>query len=92
MRASLLLVLTLIPTLARAEYRAFELVIRQTDGGERVEVSSLNPAEYRRYYPLPAGARIDYRATWRCPGNTSWHRPICPNPRAVAAPAPTAGP
>ena len=77
----LILILCTGPTLARAEYRAFELVIRTPAGVERVEVSNLNPAEYRMHYPVPYGAQVGYRATWLCRGNTSWHLAICPNPR-----------
>ena len=72
------------PTLARAEYRAFELVISVPGLPDRIEISNLDPVEYRHYYPVPLNGRVIYRATWMCRGNTSEHRPICPNPRARA--------
>jgi hypothetical protein len=83
---SLLVGLLLNPTIARAEYRAFELVIITPGLPDRVEISNLDPVEYRHFYPVPLNARVIYRATWMCRGNTSEHRPICPNPRAAPAP------
>ena len=72
----------LIPTIVRAEYRAFELVISTPGLADRVEISNLDPVEYRHFYPVPLNAKVWYRATWMCRGNTSHHQPICPNPRA----------
>lgn len=66
---------------ASAEYRAFELVLTGGDGTERVQLSSLTPAQYALYYPLPTGTKIRYRATWMCRGNTSFQKPVCPNPK-----------
>lgn len=61
-----------------AEYRAFELVIRnQVTGAERVVLSNLDPDQYRGYHPLDPGETITYRATWMCKGNTS-DQPVCP--------------
>ena len=68
---------------AFAEYRAFELVIADgTSGQERVVLSSLDPLQYPKYYPVKAGDKISYRATWHCKGNTANFQPICPNPKA----------
>jgi len=74
---------------ARAEYRAFELVIvNSTTGQERVERSSLDPKQYTRYYPVKVDEAVTYRATWMCRGNTSHAKPLCPQPdtRSPAAP------
>lgn len=66
---------------APAEYRAFELVITDsTSGQERITLSTLDPLQYRRYYAIKMNDKVTYRATWRCRGNTSWNRPICPKP------------
>lgn len=71
---------------AHAEYRAFELVIaNSTTGQERVVTSTLDPLQYRRYYPLKVDDVVTYRDTWRCRGNTSWNKPICPKPEKTAA-------
>ena len=78
------LALTLIfaPALASAQYRAFELVITDpTTGRERVEISTLDPLQYRQYHPTKPEEQISYRATWMCKGNTSNFKPICPNPK-----------
>lgn len=66
---------------AFAEYRAFELVITTGEGEERVEISNLTPVQYRQYYPLPAGTKVQYRKTWMCRGNTADRKPVCPNPK-----------
>ncbi len=56
---------------AHAEYRAFELVITDsTSGQERVVLSTLDPNQYRGYYPAKPGEKITYRQSWRCKGNT----------------------
>lgn len=74
-------------SLARAEYRAFELVIaNEATGSERVVVSSLDPRQYRRYYPIKADETITYRQTWMCRGNTSGHKPTCPKPDEETGP------
>ncbi|HMN67757.1 MAG TPA: hypothetical protein PKC28_04385 [Bdellovibrionales bacterium] len=68
--------------MARAEYRVFELVIMDpTSGQERVEVSNLDPRQYRKYHPLKLEESITYRATWMCKGNTSHRKRYCPNPK-----------
>jgi hypothetical protein len=73
---------------ARAEYRAFELVItNSTTGQERVVVSTLDPRRWRRYYPVKYDDRVIYRATWMCRGNTSGHKPVCPKPEAGSGPS-----
>jgi len=85
-----LFILTLLAaaaTTAHAEYRAFELVITNpTTGQERVVLSTLDPNQYRRFYPIMPEERVTYRQTWRCRGNTSNFQAICPKPEK---PAPT---
>lgn len=65
---------------AQAEYRAFELVITNAaTGQERVVVSTLDPNQYRVFYPVAIEEKVTYRATWRCKGNTSL-KPVCGKP------------
>jgi hypothetical protein len=82
----LILLLTLLfPFMAQAEYRAFELVITDsTSGQERVVLSTLDPNQYRGYYPIKPEEKITYRQTWRCKGNTSGYKAICPKPEVPA--------
>jgi hypothetical protein len=75
------LILSLFCSSLQAEYRAFELVIRDpTSGQERTVISTLDPNQYRRWNPVKPEERIFYKATWRCRGNTSDFKPICPRP------------
>jgi hypothetical protein len=75
--------------IALAEYRAFELVIvDSTTGQERVVVSTLDPRQYRKYYPVKYDDQITYRATWMCKGNTSGHKPVCAKPEVGSGPIP----
>jgi hypothetical protein len=70
-------------TAARAEYRAFELVLTDpTTGQEKVVVSTLDPWQYVIYHPVGPQVQVIYRSTWMCRGNTSNFKPICPNPKA----------
>jgi hypothetical protein len=85
---------------ARAEYRVFLLKISKTSTepntnstaapnapAESISFeSTLDPEQYRGYYPLAANETITYTDTWRCRGRTD-NRPHCPNPRAPAAAA-----
>jgi hypothetical protein len=76
-----LLILILWNFSVQAEYRAFELVISDTDSGkERVVISTLDPFQWVGYHPLAKSEGITYRSTWRCRGNTSHFAPICPKP------------
>lgn len=79
--AHLLVYLFLTATMAQAEYRAFELVITNTTTGqERVVLSTLDPLQYRHYYPVRPEETVLYRATWMCRGNTSHFLRLCPRP------------
>lgn len=84
-----LLLAFFIPT-AHAEYRAFELVITSpTTGQERTVLSTLDPRQYRRYYPVKYDDQITYTDTWMCKGNTSGHKPVCPKPDKGSGPSPS---
>ena len=71
---------------ARAEYRAFELVITNTaTGTERVVIATLDPKQFRAYYPVALEEQVTYRATWKCKGNTA-QKPVCAKPDTATSP------
>lgn len=74
---------------AHAEYRMFTLRITNTQTQDvRLVNSTLDPIQYRTYYPVKAEEQIVYTDTWRCYGRTDDFKPPCPSPRAPAeAPA-----
>jgi len=72
--------LSLLSLEARAEYRAYRLVITNTlTGGQRSVVSNLDPDQYRDLYPVLKEEEITLDGSWKCYGDTS-HQPICPAP------------
>jgi hypothetical protein len=65
------------------EYRAFELRIDDPQkGSSRTVISVLDHLQYRDYYSVATNEAIALVGTWRCRGNTSNYRPICPKPAA----------
>jgi hypothetical protein len=79
-------------TPSSAEYRVFELVITNTQTQDvRTVLSTLDPIQYPRYYPVLATEVVSYTQTWRCYGRTGDFQPYCPNPKAQS-PAPSANP
>jgi hypothetical protein len=86
------LFMILFSQIVHAEYRAFELVIvSSTTGQERVVISTLDPRQYRKYYPVNYDDQITYRDTWMCKGNTSSHKPVCAKPAEGSGPIPDPG-
>lgn len=78
---SMLSLFLLLPLQTKGEYRAFLIEIRTPEGELVREVTStLDPLQYRTYYPLPKEYSALYTQTWMCYGRTS-HQPICPNPK-----------
>ena len=72
---------------AQAEYRVFELVItNSTTGQERVEISTLDPNQYRTYFAVRRDESVLYRATWMCKGNTAF-KPVCSRPETEGRPS-----
>jgi len=73
-----------------AEYRVFVLKIQMPgeEGGKLIK-STLDPEQYRGYYPVPDGATVTYVETWRCFGRTGL-QPMCDNPKAAANTEPEA--
>ncbi|MEK2688103.1 hypothetical protein [Bdellovibrio sp. GT3] len=85
---------SLIPMLAQAEYRVFVLKIstsakpsegqdasENTEPAFRLVESTLDPEQYRAFYPVAADETITYIDTWRCYGRTGGMKPLCPNPK-----------
>ncbi|MEK6774558.1 MAG: hypothetical protein AABY64_11490 [Bdellovibrionota bacterium] len=77
---------------AIGEYRVFLLKISKnppatpvTPGApppeDKVFESTLDPEQYRTYYPVRPDEKISYTETWRCYGRTSGEIPFCPNPK-----------
>lgn len=79
-------------SLALAEYRVFELVIRNTETQtEKVVISTLDPLQYTDYYPVLQNEVVLYRDTWMCYGSTAY-RQTCPNPRLEQQRTPASNP
>lgn len=77
------LIFLLIGNSAWGEYRAFELVIKNpTTGQERIVISTLDPQQYRGYYPVSSEETVTYKSTWKCYGSSPHLTPICSNPKA----------
>lgn len=91
---------------AHAEYRVFVLKISKRapasaeapagmptpSSDYRLVHSTLDPEQYRGYYPVAQDEDITYIDTWRCYGRTDNFKDFCPNPKAqnaaLTAPAP----
>jgi hypothetical protein len=85
----LFLILLAVSDLGRAEYRVFNLRITNTQTQAVREVlSTLDPLQYRHYYPVENDEVLSYVETWRCFGRTGDFQPYCPNPKAQTPPPP----
>jgi hypothetical protein len=51
----------------------------------RLVNSTLDPEQYRGYYPVGLDEDITYIDTWRCYGRTDNFKDLCPNPKAQNA-------
>ena len=51
-------------------------------GSTREVLSTLDPNQYPYYHPVKSSETVTYKATWKCRGNTSHFKAICPNPKA----------
>ncbi len=70
--------------MAKGEYRAFLLQIKAKTGEPiRNFPSTLDPEQYRGYFPLAADEKIEYVETWMCRGRTGSLQKICDNPKAL---------
>ena len=82
-------------TIVHAEYRVFVLKISKphTDKTkppiERTQLSTLDPDQYRGYYPVESNEQIEYVDTWRCTGRTGDYQDYCPKPLAGSTTSPS---
>ena len=65
-----------------AEYRVFLLRITNPTGEVQLRPSTLDPLQYKTYFPTPDGAIVTYDDTWMCRGRTD-NLPLCESPRAA---------
>jgi hypothetical protein len=78
--AGLLFPFLLHPLPAQAEYRAYRLIITNTNtGAQRTVLSNLDPIQYHDLYPVLKEEDITLDGSWKCFGDTS-HKPVCPQP------------
>lgn len=79
--------------IARAEYRVFELVIRDPlTNQSRTVISTLDDIQYPEYYHLNPNEQIQIQATWMCWKRSDYFQKPCPNPRALPPPQPAPAP
>lgn len=96
--ALLLFFILLAPLFGVAEYRVFLLRIskKSTDPQApqdfRLVESTLDPEQYRYYYPVAPDEVVTYTDTWRCYGRTDGFKPHCPNPKGQIPEGETAAP
>ena len=98
MRVVLFFFFLLTPLWSQAEYRVFLLKIEKISSDPqatpvyRLVESTLDPLQYVGYHPVAADESVTYLETWRCKGNTSGFKPLCPNPKGqIQAPSPGEG-
>lgn len=82
----LLLSLLALPTLALAEYRAYQYVVKTNDpyavatlAESQYIVSTLSPQMYKSYHG-GSYVKIDLLRSWICPGYTGKGQKICDHP------------
>ncbi len=86
----------LTTTIVHAEYRVFLLKLSKPNPDktqptlERTLLSTLDPVQYRGYYPVEPDEQIEYIDTWRCTGRTGDFQDYCPKPTTAdtASPSP----
>lgn len=68
----------------QAEYRAFQLQIKSKTGEvKRTFASTLDPEQYKGYFPVQNDENVTYTDTWMCRGRTGSFQKICNNPKAT---------
>lgn len=66
-----------------AEYRAYELIIENTeDGSQRKVVTTLDHMQYPTYYPVKQSEKVSYVKSWMCWGSSDYEQDICPAPES----------
>lgn len=72
----------LLSSTVHAEYRVFTLMIANDKTNENRQFdSTLDPDQYKTYYPLGPDEKISYLQTWRCRGRTSDFKTHCLKPQ-----------
>lgn len=79
--------LFVLSTIGRAEYRAFELLITNSQTGKtRTVRSTLDQGQYPQYYYLSALEVIEPLGDWMCYERSDYFKPICDRPAAPSNP------
>jgi hypothetical protein len=74
----------LLPLFSWAEYRVFQLQLRNPANEVVKEFpSTLDPLQYPTYFSIPQGFFLTYSDTWMCRGRTN-ERQLCPNPKLTS--------
>jgi hypothetical protein len=77
----ILLMVILFSEFSQAEYRVFTLKITNSKTQvSRTIKSTLDPEQYKSYYPLNNDEQISYVKTWRCRGSTRDFQALCEAP------------
>lgn len=85
-----IMIFTLAPWVARAEYRAFTLVITDTRSQQtRLVTSTFDHLQYPGYHPLRSWETVAIQDTWMCWGRQGDFKPICANPKTTAQAGPS---
>jgi hypothetical protein len=80
LRFIVLLLIIPVPS-SLAEYRAYELVIKNSEtGNQRTVVSTLDNIQYASYHPINRNEEVSLMRSWKCWGNSDYFQDICPAP------------
>ncbi|WP_413584768.1 hypothetical protein [Bdellovibrio sp. HCB274] len=77
---------------ASAEATAGQAAAAEEEQGFRLVESTLDPEQYRAFYPVAADETVTYIDTWRCYGRTGGMQPHCPNPKGQIPSEENSGP
>lgn len=86
MKLFILIMAQFLPLLSRAEYRAYQYLVKNNDpyavatrAQSQYIVSTLNPQMYKSYHG-GSFISVDLLRTWICPGHTGQRQKICDHP------------
>ena len=69
---------------ALAEYRAYELeVFDRIANTSRLVITTFSPSDFVQVNGGPQRTGVIIRASWICYGDTSLHKKVCPQPKAI---------
>jgi hypothetical protein len=80
-KISILTCISLLPYVVRAEYRAFQYLIK-SDTFTNTITSARSPQAFKAYHGGPSNLEVNLLKTWICPGYTGQFKPICPSPES----------